>query len=233
MAVNIHAVLLLLLPVGTAAALALARKSGGKRVDPARALLFGLVLAAVAIIANQHMCLEGTPRQQPVIGAMCLFALLALAGSRKLAVCGGVIIAAVTIGLSFHFADLVHESDWTGNPNFPDVGPTFVLAQQTYIRSEVADHPEVDVPHPAGWLRDSDLAAFLDSSGGIKALPARDTRRVWHSSFTGLYRVHPIPRDVWYAGGKPSEAMLELRPRLHNQTTTPSPASQPTSAPTQ
>ncbi len=54
---------------------------------------------------------------------------------------------------------------------------------------------------PNKELQAGRLATFLAEHGELTTWSSRELRRVWHTAFTGLYRVVEIPGEAWYPGG--------------------------------
>lgn len=227
MLVDLHAILLLLIPVATIVGLLLARR----RRPAAPQLLVAIAIAALAMIVtvgvNTHMCLEGLPRSQWIIAGLCLLSVLALVNSRPRRRLAAALLFVGMLGLSCHFTDVVHDRNWTGNPGWLGTDRAWLRSVQDAVDADVlAAESELTADsndYPAGWLRDLPLYAAITDVVGDRVPARRVIHPVWHSWLTGLYRRTGVTQDLWYPGGPPSQGLrhLELRDRPERPTSRP------------
>lgn len=217
MDIQVHAVVLLVLPLAT---LAWCLRWRGRPV-PAKRAAVGVAVAVLtmlaAIVVNTHACNEGLPPTQWLIGGICVGCVIALTPAAHWRWALGGVLIVVTQVLALHFTDVVHRSGWTGNPRWAGVGPAMLATTRRQIE-RLAQQTNSDVVYPAGWLHDIDLPAPVDQSAAA-SIPAAPGRRVvsqaWHTWLTGLYAYATVPQDYWFPGGNLSRAAarIELRER--------------------
>lgn len=212
MAGDIHALILIAVPLATLAAVAVLKH----RSPTARQLAVALSLTGLAtlpITMTRHMCDEGQHLTQWLIPAPCLLAVLLLIESaawRRLAaglVCVGM------VGLSCHFEKLAHDPGWTGNPKSGAPLRAAIRAQCQAAAVAAAQTDFADAAYPAGRLRDLPgwpaLREILEKHPPTR----RQVGRAWHTWLTGLYPYTVVAQDYWFPGGRFDKgvAKLELR----------------------
>lgn len=211
--VDVHAILLVGLPISTSVLILRLRRRTPTRTQYLIWILVCLLLVATVRIFSVHLCKEGSPKNQwLILGPFMTLAVLFI-NSAIWRLLTGLVLFSCMSGLSCHFNELVHTSDWTGNPEWVGYGE----AVQKVIRYELVDvatKSGIDkLSFDAGWLRDLVLPA--DAREYITDLHPfrRVSKTVWHSRITGLYRKTDIPQDFWYPGGPlhSSIAKIELR----------------------
>lgn len=217
--IDVHAVLLALLPVATVFAVATMKRRSPTNWRLAVPTIVALLAMVVVWGLNGHLCLEGRPRSQWLIGGLCM--LLVLAGVKSVAqrrVLAGVLFV-LMLGLSCHFTDVVHTSDWTGNPMSKGPFDAFQRSIQKTAALLPAEVEDASVSYAAGWLRESPVWVQVKSQLGDRYYPRRQIDRAWHTGLTGLHPVTLIPQDIWYPGGVFADNVgrIELRDRPDRQ----------------
>jgi len=216
MEADLHALALLALTILPVVLLGLAKR----RRPTDRQLIFALGTAVgVALVAwmlNHHLCREGTPRNQWLIPCLLLFLVLAFVQAKRRRRITGAIIAAGMIGLSFHFTELVHSSEWTANPRWDGGAAALERAMRARFEDWVEQAPDREIKLPAGWV--DELPPWdpqvKETMVGMNVY-RRDIERVWHTRLTGLYRCRLTRQELWHAGGPLADAtsQLEMRDR--------------------
>lgn len=211
---DIHAILLIVLPLAAVLATAiLARRTPTDRQITIAFALAGLGTCA-APFSNHHLCREGEPRMQWLILGPCLFLVLLLVKSNAWRRLLGATVFLAMMGLSCHFTSLVHEPGWTGNPSY-DGGTKVRLKVLRDTAAIVANDDDklAKSEFAAGWLRDLPLWPAILDRFGEQMIARRQIRYAWHTRLTGLYRYSSEPLDFWYPGGRFEEvaARIELR----------------------
>lgn len=216
MEADLHALVLLALMILPVVLLGLAKR----RRPTDRQLIFALgtavVIAFITMASNNLLTREGTPRNQWLIPCLLLFFVLAFVQAKRWRRIGGAIIAVSMVGLSFHFTELVHSSDWTGNPDWDGGAAVLERAKRARFNDWVEQAPDREINLPAGWV--DELPSWEPQAkqtvSGMK-IYRRDIERVWHTRLTGLYRYTTARRELWYPGGPPADAAsrLEMRDR--------------------
>ena len=114
MAALIHLALML---AALALAALLVRRYGGKPTGARIAATFAaLVVPLFSLGAGVHRCDCGVPLFQWVLPSLALLAVVLLVEPMKPRVLAAIALSATSFGLSFHYAALVHDSTWVGNP---------------------------------------------------------------------------------------------------------------------
>ena len=173
---------------------------------PARLLyVVLLVLASVFVVPKSHMCGAGTAVMQVVVPLMTVMIVVPFVASPGAAAVLALAILGSASYLQDDYHDLVHGSEWTGNPKWA-LRDADVWAQhrREEAATSVADAPEQDRPRPAGWLE----------AVGLMADPPKGARvtveDVWHTGYTRLWRTIRTPNRLWYSGGPPATAAANL-----------------------
>jgi hypothetical protein len=76
-----------------------------------------LLVPLVAMTAGLHRCDAGAPLSQWLVPSMGLFAVILFVEAPKQRWMGAGALAAIALGLSFHYAAVVHGATWVGNPD--------------------------------------------------------------------------------------------------------------------
>lgn len=156
-----HAILLIVLAL-TALLSVLALK---RRVPTSRQFVVAFALASLGAIAaagfGAHLCYEGRPRNQILILGPCLLLTLTLIQSATWRRIFGAGLFIGMVGLSFHFAGLVHAPGWTGNPAFDGGQQALYRSLHSKAVAVASDIGNPDVALPEGWLRDLPIGVDL------------------------------------------------------------------------
>ncbi len=213
MLIAAHAILLLLLPLATLVAVLAWQRRSPSTLQLALAGLFSCLAMSLAITFNNHLCREGTPRNQWLITGICMFLALAVVKSATRRRLSGAVLFVGVIGLSCHFTEVVHLTAWTGNPDWPGTAPAMLntLPHLTGSPSTESGNPEAE--YPAGWLRDLPLSPEIQHSLTSLYPIRREIHRAWHTRLTGLYRYVMIPQDFWYPGGPFGRTIVQVQAR--------------------
>jgi hypothetical protein len=174
----------------------------------------GLIGVAVSV----HGCMAGRPPL--TLHGICLGSLtLAIAlGKGRPAILLCLVLLVGYFGLLGAWVKTVHSDDYTGNPQYfrrcdPWEEPAFERWQAAVGPAAAADPRE----YGPGWLSHSAPyrsrpaeARLLD---GILERTADVATALPHTLLTGLYGKGPGSIALWYPGGKPVEAMGQIRYR--------------------
>jgi len=211
--VSLHAIALLALPFVTVAACLLLprRRPDGRQVTIATVI--GGATVFIVHGANAHLCLAGNPGMPCLIVGACLWIVLAFVKGKRTRIGLAVVLTGIMFLLSHHYVDLVHGKEWVGNVGSLTAyekmnHDRLIDLQEAVKRLDTTD----ETAYPEGWLRTLPIGRKLDER--LTAHPPRvEWQRVWHTSFTHLYRTTEIRQDFWYPGGRPDDAAagIELR----------------------
>lgn len=210
---NLHATALLLIVGATVVICTRARSRSPTGRQAAIATIVAGGLAVLVLAINAHACLEGTPIFQCIICGACLWCVLAYLEDRRLRFVAVISIVIVMTTSAFHYTDLVHTPNWTGNPRSPRRTAVRIVAEhqvETVSQSLRAVEPDNQTQYPEGWVRDMPFANALEHVLLDVQPFRRETGWAWHSAFTGLYRTKRIDQDFWYPGGTIAEAASKL-----------------------
>jgi hypothetical protein len=213
MQATVHAILLIVLAVAALLSVSAVKR----RVPTSRQFVVAFALTALGIVVamgvSSHLCFEGNPRRQYLILGACLLLTLALTHSaawrRTVSAC----VFVGMVGLSFHFVALVHTPGWTGNPAYDGGGEALLRSVQRQAVSVAADIENPDATIPEGWLCDLPVGDVLRATFEGRSLHRRQTRAVWHSPLTGIYRYDRVAQDFWYPGGPLREGVMKIEVR--------------------
>lgn len=210
-----HAILLITLTLGSLLAVALSTRRTPSRPQAWIAVLLAGVGMAIPPACNHHRCWEGEPRMQWLILGPCLGIVLLFVGSTPWRRVVGALVFVGMVGLSCHFTHLVHESPWTGNPDYPRIWDMRLRWLNDAASTAAAESPNANADVTAGWLRDLPVWGDVQQTHGDEQPSRREVRRLWHTGLTGFYHRVFIPQDFWYPGGVFKEAFgkVELRDR--------------------
>lgn len=219
---DLHAILLLALPVTTLAAL-FATKS---HKPSSRQVVYSLLIAAIvaAVLNLPHLCFEGNPTRPGIVAGACLAAILLRVADPKLRWALAALVAVFGFGLANHFNNVVHSAGWTGNPAWPGGAQLIFKSDRNAAVATIMSTPELARAElPTGWFRDlpappSVLAMFADGTYNRRVIQPQ-----WHSQITGLYQYDAISLDVWYPGGPLGENIGKMELRDRPTTSQPAP----------
>jgi len=83
-------------------------------------------------------------------------------------------------------------------------GYTFTSHPYTRLRGSLSHYldgvPHQELSYPAGWLADEPFA--LDIPRSLMTGRVSIAHPLWHSRFSGIYRLEIIKGEAWYLGGK-------------------------------
>lgn len=173
------------------------------------------LLAFLVLACNAHLCLSGNPTMQVIIPSTCIAAVLRFVRSKIERRLTFFLLLFAMLGMAFHYTELVHESDWTGNAG-TSLRNLAVEIRFRHDLEEIADRLKDRVandsqPQPEVWLRESkwadDLRDILTESGPSRVIIGR----AWHSHLTHLYPTRSVSRDYWYPGGVLANALGQIR----------------------
>ncbi len=217
MAVTLHALTLVLLPLITVGAIV---RYPRRRWFPETSNAWGFLIIffyfSASVILFTCLCDHSGPwLRQTFVPLACMIASLLFIGSPR------VRVSMILLGLVTGFALQAHLSRLIDTPGWAYDQKRFLTPtkrNQIQLKSlgdEVAELGKHDnILYAAGWLRDLPIPEqsrpYVDDSFA-------DCRysRLWHSPITGLLHVECTALDVWYPGGTLAEAAekLELRHR--------------------
>ncbi|MCR4415993.1 MAG: hypothetical protein NUV77_26555 [Thermoguttaceae bacterium] len=123
MAGHLHAAAILVLVAATVALLAWKGRAipPDQRQARYRAALVALVTACVlGLIGSLHLCGAGTPKAQWVLPGICWALLMLFIPQRRLRRWLSAVSMVALVALVFHYLDLVHGRDYSGNPDWED-----------------------------------------------------------------------------------------------------------------
>lgn len=84
--------------------------------------VIALVVPACGATVGLHRCDSGQPLQQWLVPSVCVIAVLLWVEPLRLRIALGAICAALAIGLSLHYAAVVHGPTFIGNPTSSALG---------------------------------------------------------------------------------------------------------------
>ncbi len=203
MAVTVHALLLLSLPLAIVAVCILTRRTTWGRsgfVWAGAAAVVAYVAAGFVFVSCAHLCDAGDPVSQTMIGGCCLWLVLVVPRFIWLRLIVAVLLIVAMFGLSRQYGELVHTKGLTGNAISRDdpgeEGVRLLSSVRAAVRKAV---PPATQPYAAGWVRDmrvaSDLCRSLDRPIRIEITP------FWHSWYSRLYKHRVVYQDFWFGGG--------------------------------
>ena len=215
---NIFAVCMIAMLVGALAALL----RWGTRPS-SRGTVIGLLLALVCFVALGFLtptqaCRRGGTIIPVLPGSVLAGVVFAAIPVRKVA--APLMIALLVSGyaLTLWGMELVHESPYVGNPNWPrQLERISSSSLQTARIGLLAVSPEYpDAVLPEGWVEESLHRATGEEP--FTRSPGHRSGKVshfWHTWFTGIYRLETYPNGVWCPGGTISNCVerLEIRAR--------------------
>ena len=217
--VNIHAVVMLALPV-----LAIAFLWVMPKRRPRVKAVTGWTLLCVVVVGFLCMpclCMEGPPFLQVVVPMACLWVLALWIKDDSRRVGAVLVCASATFVLSQQYEFWAHHHDWTSAPKARPVyervrGENAVRdAEEVLLAAAEADTRV----YPAMWWTDLPVVqqALNDKENSSLRCPPKSVwEPCWHSYFTRLYCRHEISQqDFWYLGGplKESRGRIVIMPR--------------------
>lgn len=199
MAVTLHAILLIVIPIVTAIICIV----GPRRLPPkpAHAAIIAGASALLVFILSAHLCDAGDPFTQCIIIGVSVWFLQTYSASKVMR--GGLSTAMVAImfALSIQYGTLVHSRTWYGHPYPPAVSRVISNSRLSSIRTKLKEQQFDGVEHSEGWLREMPFAANLEKE--LEGKPFRfEVGRAWHTWFTRLFPMKRIEQDLWFAGGR-------------------------------
>lgn len=217
MAGNVHAIVLIALPLLTVAGCVAYRKAPRSVLHVLGALGAGVGSGVAVASFSVHACAAGQPLAQWAIPAGCVTLALLFVGHTFARRAWVALTLVVMVAASFDFSARVHGPHSTGNP---DVG-RYEAAQaeesrravEAKLRTALFEDP---IHREAGWLRDAPFfAAVTPRLDGTEFDPGQRTevQALWHSGLTGLYEKRTFPTDLWFTGGRGADVGLEIRER--------------------
>jgi hypothetical protein len=189
-------------------------------------MLFGAVVFALGVALSIHLCREGQPFIQALLGGLGAGLIVALVNPTRLRWALATVIAVAGIALNVHASRLFHRPGWTGNPAWNEQ-----IAWEAIFRTNLnsatreaatdgsAAPSEPDAPdqhYPTGWLSELSLPPDLNATvANAPPVYRRDIGFAWHTWFTGLYPYQRVRLDPWYPGGPWTETFeqIEFRER--------------------
>jgi hypothetical protein len=206
---ELHAAVLIVVPVATVVlTVALCkRRPSAKRLMGA--ILALPVLGLVSIDTLVHKCNRGNPDHHIIVMFVAVAGLLILVTDLRRAVSLAIVLGVVpyVFGLGYH--NLVHGDRYVG---FAGQDPLSEYVREETAASLMDEGRENTAHHEGSWL--SDAAFFRKEKGsGLRESRCLAGAGLWHSPITLLYR--QCSMDLWYPGGKQSEAAprIEWRER--------------------
>lgn len=202
-----HAIALLALwPLTTVLCVCLRRKPTFEQWIVALPLAILLFCGSGAFV---HMCDEGQPTRHTSMAALSVLALWLCVDKLRwrLPLMGLVVALACVLGMQY--VHWVHTPEVTGNPKLE------VPREPVELREALRSIDDSRA-YAEGWLSDSELADDLPREARrFEAERRGPVGRYWHSWLTLLYRRNEQRLEIWYPGGKPSDAAdrIEWRER--------------------
>ena len=240
---NLHAIILILLPILTAVAclrfrrripppsqavpphiLASAGRSPvtGRKLRKGRSVLGEVlvctVFAYLAAAMSGHACLAGQAVTQLLIPWVCLVGVVVFMGEGRIRLLLAATQALLLLGLTLSYSGIVHGPIYVGNRAHGRIHEVRNIKDLRAVSTALLKLAEGDeATYPAGWLSE---APFLETlRAELRWWPPEghrlDVLPLWHSWLTGLYLRRLVAMDVWYPGGKLKDAAgnLEYRER--------------------
>lgn len=218
--VNLHAILMVAVVLGALALLILARR---RRPRPATILVASIIALFTCMIGTgfHHACIQGQPVMQWMIPSGCIWVILLFVAGRLRKLIASTLLFVAMIVMCQQYSRWVHEDGWTGD--IEAMRGSAINRQRVMIsRAEnfLADRAATNAAHfPACWMKDlppvnADRESYKLYLGNHLWLG--DYIRLWHSSFTRLYRAKAgTDRDLWYLGGpiKDAKGRIVVRER--------------------
>ena len=219
---SLHGIVLLLLPVATAAVgVRFWRRPGFARLGLAAAL--GLLLAFVGATFAGGWRVTGAPFSQWVIPALCAASVALCVSHRGVAVGAFALVAAAMWFLLLSHAELANRLDYTSNIKlylFLDEWRRDVRTK-TARRLERAAVRVDDRSYPAGWLVQRVPAAAMSRT--LRAIRQQACHRAvvtaeWHTWVSGPHHIDMSHIDLWYPGGPFGSSARDIEWRERPQT---------------
>lgn len=215
---NLNAAGILLTMVLTAVVI----KFGQKKTNIKRMVFAAFVTILVSLLLrvfSSHKCPEGQPFTQWLIPGICLFLIIGFIANKIIRRIIAVVTIIISTILCFHFSEIVHRKDYTGNVLYREAAGYWKL--RTYqrilklaVEEKLAKKEKLKI-FPPGWIKHSlkDIDIEIDWKNDIKVPICTSA---WHTFFTGIYCISEYKNmGIWYPGGTVKEAAdkLELRER--------------------
>ena len=165
-------------------------------------------------------------RQILVGGFLCFVATLVSPLERGLYYRVGVFVIAgiLTVVLGAQFLYLNYSGGYLARPEYARHLSEYhsETARREVIRVLEDDLRQSRTACPAGWLRESPCLLVLSDDNKKyvqnyqrlhKHLGPFTIRSVWHTWFSGLYKIERQHWDFWYTGGQPTDLMRQIEVR--------------------
>ena len=226
MAVHLHAVILLSVPVATLVFCVIFRR---RRRPPSMrgrptwrvptALTVGLFFAFGGVILWDRGHGAAGPFVLRLIPALCVVAIiLCVSPWRLVAASSGVLLIVMSLLKLWNIA-LAHEPGYTGDPYHDEFLREWQCSALDGVGEWLRRRAREDkASYPEGWLAESvppaKSWAYFESYRSHASWRATVTP-LWHSWLTGLYGCTLEPMDLWYPGGtlKDAASKIEFRDR--------------------
>lgn len=185
----------------------LGRKPEGIKQVIRNIIFFILIFLIVMILIPDHMCHAGNPVTQWAIPLSCLLCILIFIRHTKIRIIAILISMITAVGLSLYFIDLVHTSNYIGNPEESIRTNKFRMEYNLELVKETLKKVATtnQTVYPSGWLLESDVKQFIPEDETKRLLDNShfaETYKLWHTYLTGLYGVKENSKMViWYPGG--------------------------------
>lgn len=169
-------------------------------------------LAIVSATLSAHMCKAGSPLSQWAIPSACLALVLTFVANARLRGFASMLLVVASIGLSFHFSELVHWKGYTGNPAGSAITQHGYLLKMDYMLEQCC----ADAAATASPGRLIDVISLPEDARQMAEHPPAFHRSAvyWHTWLTGIYPVVLIPTETWFIGGASSNAATRLGLRV-------------------
>ncbi len=213
---NIFAACMIVMLLG---GIALIKVTGGR--PTLKRSLIGALLAVVSFVllvsfSPFHFCKAGMSVTPELLGAVLAGIVFAVVRDWRIKVASIVVFLLSGYALTYWSVSLVHQKDYTGNPNYSSshrLSMYLKIAEQI-LSSESNLYPDLVLYE--GWIEDSiDGGASGDYFDENYSFLSGTLGNYWHTSFTRLFRVEHKEMGVWSPGGPASECIgkLEIRKR--------------------
>ncbi len=202
---------------GTALLLVKVKRRRPTFAAEAWAAIGAILLFLLGTILNTHMCRAGLPYTQCAISAACFGLVMAFVADRRVRFPTAGLIVVAMFALAYHYVDLIHTREWTGNPSWPTPSAVESInrSRLRLVKDAVqAEETVRDMDFRSGWLRDLPFGPAIEDLLDEMSFERIETRWAWHTPLTLLFRKEYTQLDVWYPGGHVSEEIEELELRV-------------------
>jgi len=150
---------------------------GQKQINRKR-LLFGAIIAIVVslfnIVFSAHGCSAGNPFTQWLVPGICLFLIITFIDNKVIRRIAAWIIIIIATILCFHFSEIVHRKDYTGNVLYRESAGHWKLRKyqrilKLAVEEKLAKKEKLKI-FPPGWIKHSlkDIDIEIDLKNDIK-----------------------------------------------------------------